>query len=184
MQRVEERFLKYVSFDTQSDENSSTVPSTEKQFRLAEYLTAELKELGIEAVLTDKCYVYAFIKAAEGYESVPALGFIAHLDTSDAASGYNVKPQIIPHWNGEPITLGGSKIKLTPRPNLAGKTIITTDGTTLLGADDKAGIAAIMTAAERIVNSPEPHGKICICFTPAALKFSLSISSAAPPSTV
>ncbi|MBE6386490.1 MAG: peptidase T [Lentisphaerae bacterium] len=166
MKSVEERFLKYVSFDTQSDENSLSTPSTEKQFRLAEYIVDELRTLGIKAVLTDKCYVYASIPATRGYENVPALGFIAHLDTSDAESGANIKPQIIKSWDGNAIALGKSGLELTPHKHLAGHTIITTDGTTLLGADDKSGIAAIMTAAERVVSSTLPHGKICIGFTP------------------
>ena len=166
MKSVEERFLKYVSFDTQSDENSLSTPSTEKQFRLAEYIVDELSTLGIKAVLTDKCYVYASIPATRGYENVPALGFIAHLDTSDAESGANIKPQIIKSWDGNAIALGKSGLELTPHKHFAGHTIITTDGTTLLGSDDKSGIAAIMTAAERVVSSTLPHGKICIGFTP------------------
>ena len=167
MKKVEERFLKYVSFDTQSDGESDSVPSTAKQFKLAEYLFDELHKMGIvKPVLTDKCYIYASVPASKGYEDVPAIGFISHIDTSDAASGSDVKPQIIPDWDGKPIKLGDSGIELIPEPHLKGDTLITTDGTTLLGADDKAGIAAVMTAVERILNSSKPHGKICIGFTP------------------
>ena len=166
MKQVEERFLKYVSFDTQSDENSILTPSSAKQFKLAEYLLKELQSMGIEAVLTEKCYIYASIPANNGYEKFPAIGFIAHLDTSDAASGAEIKPQIISNWRGEAVALGNSGIEITPEPHLKGHTLITTDGTTLLGADDKAGIAAIMTAAEKILNSSKQHGKICIGFTP------------------
>ena len=167
MKSVLDRFLKYVSFDTRSEENSSTHPSAEKEFRLAEQLQAELQELGLEeTVLTDKCYVYAKVPATPGREKAPALGFIAHLDTAGEASGANVKPQIIPNWDGSPIPLGTSGITITPKAELKGHTLVTTDGTTLLGADDKAGIAIIMTAIAEILERNLPHGPLCIAFTP------------------
>ena len=167
MKTVLERFLEYVRFDTQSAENTGTHPSTAKQLVLAEYLAEELKRMGAEKVrLTDKGYVYAQIPPVPGMEKVPAVGFIAHMDTSDAASGENVVPQIIENWDGSPIRLGNSGIWLSPEEKLKGHTIITTDGTTLLGGDDKAGVAVIMTAAEELLSGGRPHGKICIGFTP------------------
>ena len=167
MKNVLERFLKYVSFDTQSDDRTGTHPSTAKQLALAAYLADELEHLGaVDIRLTDKGYVYAVLPPSEGCESVPAVGFIAHLDTSDAASGKEVKPQIIENWDGSPIALGNSGILLEPAQKLKGHTLVTTDGTTLLGADDKAGVAIIMTAAEKLLSEAFPHGKICIGFTP------------------
>ena len=167
MKSVLERFLTYVSFDTRSEENASSHPSAEKEFRLAELLRDELTELGLESVtLTDKCYVYAEVPASPGCEKVPALGFIAHLDTAGEASGAGVKPQIIENWDGSPIPLGTSGILLTPKAALKGHTLVTTDGTTLLGADDKAGIAVIMTAVAEILDRKLPHGPLSIAFTP------------------
>ena len=167
MKSVLERFLTYVSFDTRSEENASTHPSTEKEFRLAEALRDELRELGIASVtLTDKCYVYAKVPASPGCEKAPALGFIAHLDTAGEASGAGVKPQVIENWDGSPITLGTSGIQITPKAALKGHTLVTTDGTTLLGADDKAGIAVIMTAVAELLDKNLPHGPLCIAFTP------------------
>lgn len=167
MEKLLDRFLKYVSFDTQSDANTQTHPSTAKQFQLAEYLRDELVSLGASEVkLDDKCYVYAKIPATPGYEDLPVLGFIAHMDTSDGASGADVKPQIVRNWDGTPISLGNSGIRITPQSCFKGGTIITTDGTTLLGADDKAGIAIIISAAEKLLDKKIPHGKIAIAFTP------------------
>ena len=167
MKSVLERFLTYVSFDTRSEENSSTHPSVEKEFRLAEVLRDELRELGLKSVtLTDKCYVYAKVPASPGCEKAPALGFIAHMDTAGEASGAEVKPQIIENWDGSPIPLGSSGILLSPKAALKGHTLVTTDGTTLLGADDKAGIAVIMTAVAKILAENLPHGPLCIAFTP------------------
>ncbi|MBR2373444.1 MAG: peptidase T [Lentisphaeria bacterium] len=167
MEKILKRFLEYIAFDTQSDAETHTHPSTEKQFRLAEYLRDELLSIGLKDVkLDDRCYVYARIPATAGYENVPVLGLIAHMDTSDAASGANVKPQIIRNWDGSPIPLGTSRIRITPQPHLKGGTIITTDGTTLLGGDDKAGIAIIVTAVEKLLNSTMPHGAVSIAFTP------------------
>ena len=167
MKNVLERFLKYVSFDTQSDDRTGTHPSTSKQLALAAHLAEELEALGAADIrLTDKGYVYAVLPPSKGFEKVPAVGFIAHLDTSDAASGRDVKPQIIENWDGSPIALGNSGILLEPEEKLKGHTLVTTDGTTLLGADDKAGVAIIMTAAEKLLSGTVPHGKICIGFTP------------------
>ena len=167
MKKIAARFLEYVAFDTQSDGTTQTCPSTEKQFKLAEFIRDELLALGVDDVtLTDKCYVYAKLPATPGCEKIPGLGFIAHLDTSDAASGANIKPQIIENWSGEPITLGESGLVITPGENLKGHTLITTDGTTLLGADDKAGIAIIVTAIEKILKEQIPHGPLAIAFTP------------------
>ena len=167
MKKIISRFLDYVAFDTQSDEKSGTHPSTARQFKLAEFLKEELLSLGVtDITLTDHCYLYAKLPATPGCEKAPALGFIAHLDTSDAASGANVAPQIIENWDGSPIPLGQSGRFVTPLPHLKGHTIITTDGTTLLGADDKAGIAAIITAVEELISGGLPHGPLAVCFTP------------------
>ena len=167
-----ERMLKYVKVWTTSDSSSETVPSTSRQFDLAKILVEEMKELGIEdAHVDDKCYVYGTLPATKGYEDKTKLGFIAHLDTSEDLSGKDVKPQIIENYDGKDIVLGdsGRVIRVSDFPHLEGfkgRTLITTDGTTLLGADDKAGIAEIMTAIEIIQKENIPHGKICIGFCP------------------
>lgn len=167
-----ERLLKYVKVYTTSDENSETHPTTMRQFDLAKMLVEEMKEIGIEGVTCDEhCYVYGYIPATEGYEDKHAIGLIAHLDTAPAACGENVKPQIIENYDGGNVVLKGNNSILSPErfphlKNLKGRTLITTDGTTLLGADDKAGIAEILTACEKIINENIPHGKICIGFTP------------------
>lgn len=169
---VKERFLKYVSYWTTSDDENEQIPSSERQFELAKVLEAELKDLGLKKViLTDHCYVYGLLPATEGYEQVKAIGFIAHMDTAPDYSGQNVKPQIIQNYDGQDVLLKGSGeyLKVTDFPELKtliGKTLITTDGTTLLGADDKAGVAEIMTAVEQIIASGVPHGDIWIGFTP------------------
>ncbi|HBI94412.1 MAG TPA: peptidase T [Terrisporobacter glycolicus] len=170
--RAYERMLNYVKVWTTSDSSSESVPSTSRQFDLAKLLVEEMKELGIEdAHVDDKCYVYGTLPATKGYEDKSKLGFIAHLDTSEDISGQNVKPQIIENYDGEDIVLGdsGRVIRTSDFPhlkNFKGRTLITTDGTTLLGADDKAGIAEIMTAIERIQSENIPHGKISIGFNP------------------
>ena len=170
--RVEERFLKYVSYWTTSDDENEQIPSSARQFELAKVLEAELKELGLEkVVLTDHCYVYGLLPATKGYENTKALGFIAHMDTAPDYSGKDVKPQIIENYDGKDVLLKGSgeylKVSDFPELNtLVGKTLITTDGTTLLGADDKAGVAEIMTAVEQIIASGVSHGDIWIGFTP------------------
>lgn len=170
--RAYERFLNYVKIHTTSDENSNTTPSTRRQFDLAEILAEEMKKLGVKDVRVDEnCYVYGAIPATPGYEDKPAIGLIAHLDTAPDFCGEHVNPQIYRNYNGEDVTLGDSgkvlAVKTFPHlKELKGRTLITTDGTTLLGADDKAGIAEIMTVAEELLKGTMPHGKICIAFTP------------------
>ena len=170
--RAYERLLKYVSIYTTSDPDSATVPSSMRQYDLARILVDELNALGLENVHVDENgIVYGWLSATPGCEAGPALGFIAHMDTAPDCSGENVKPQIIERYDGGDVVLPGSGETLSPAAfpglqKLAGMTLITTDGTTLLGADDKAGIAEIMTALEAVVTSKAPHGKLCIAFTP------------------
>ena len=170
--RAYERLLKYVKIYTTSDEESGTTPSAQREFDLGNLLAEELKEIGVENVrITEQCYVYGEIPATPGYEQVPALGFIAHMDTAPDFCGEGVKPQIIGDYEGNDIQLGQSGRVLSCKafPNLCalkGRTLITTDGTTLLGADDKAGVAEIMTMAEQLIREKIPHGKICVAFTP------------------
>lgn len=170
--QVQERFLTYVHVHTTSDETTGTSPSTGRQFDLAHLLEKELKTLGLSDVYADDhCYVYANIPATPGMEHLAPIGFIAHMDTSPDCSGENVRPQIIPNYDGGDVVLTGTGDILSPDAfptlkKLAGMTLITTDGTTLLGADDKAGIAEIVTACEQVLSSGKPHGKICIAFTP------------------
>lgn len=176
--RVEERFLTYVSYWTTSDEENSikdgavNIPSSDRQFALAKVLEQELKDLGLTRVrLTDHCYVYGLLPATPGYEHKKAVGFISHMDTAPDYSGENVKPQIIKNYDGGDVLLPGSGalLKVSDFPSLAslaGRTLITTDGTTLLGADDKAGIAEILTAVEQLIASGKPHGDIWVGFTP------------------
>ena len=169
---LKERFLKYVGFDTQSDENSTSFPSTDKQLILLRALKEEMEQMGMTEVTMDEHgYVMGTIEASEGYENRPVIGFLSHVDTSPDMSGAAIKPQIIQNYDGEDIPLGGDVVmKVEEFPELKffeGHTLITTDGTTLLGADDKAGVAEIMTAAEYLLNNPEvKHGKIRIGFTP------------------
>lgn len=170
--RVEERLLKYVSYWTTSDEECRQIPSSERQFELGKVLEQELRYLGLEKVtLTDHCYVYGLLPATKGYADKPAVGFISHMDTAPDFSGKDVKPQIIPDYDGNDVLLKGSGayLKISDFPTLKtlkGRTLITTDGTTLLGADDKAGVAEIMTAVEQIITEKIPHGDIWIGFTP------------------
>ena len=170
--RVDERLLKYVSYWTTSDEECRQIPSSERQFELGKVLAEELKNMGLEKViLTDHCYVYGLLPATKGYESKAAVGFISHMDTAPDFSGKDVKPQIIPDYDGGDVLLKGSGeyLKVSDFPSLKtlkGRTLITTDGTTLLGADDKAGVAEIMTAVEQIIAENIPHGDIWIGFTP------------------
>lgn len=170
--KVEERLLKYVSYWTTSDETNNQIPSSDREFELARELEKELKELGLDKViLTDNCYVYGLLPATPGMESKKAVGFIAHVDTAPDFCGENVKPQIISNYDGNDVLLEGTGayLKVSDFPSLSslnGRTLITTDGTTLLGADDKAGIAEIMTAVEEIINEHIPHGDIWIGFTP------------------
>ncbi|MBP5595516.1 MAG: peptidase T [Pseudobutyrivibrio sp.] len=170
--RAYERLLNYVKIYTTSDEESTTVPSTARQFDLAKILVEELKSLGVaDARVDDKCYVYGTIPATAGYEDKKSIGFIAHMDTAPDFTGENVNPIVEENYDGEDVVLGtsGRVISVADFPHLKslkGRTLIHTDGTTLLGADDKSGIAEIMTFVEEIINSNEPHGKICIGFTP------------------
>ena len=170
--RVEERLLKYVSYWTTSDEECRQIPSSERQFELGKVLEQELRDLGLERVtLTDHCYVYGLLPATKGYADKPAVGFISHMDTAPDFSGKDVKPQIIPDYDGNDVLLKGSGayLKISDFPTLKtlkGRTLITTDGTTLLGADDKAGVSEIMTAVEQIITEKIPHGDIWIGFTP------------------
>lgn len=170
--RAYERFLNYVPVWTTSDETSDTVPSADRELVLARMLVEEMKGLGIaDARVDDKGYVYGHISATPGCEDKPSLGLVAHMDTVADASGENIKPQIIENYDGKDVVLKGSGniLKVDEFPYLAelkGRTLITTDGTTLLGADDKAGIAEILTVAEEIIKEGLPHGKICIGFTP------------------
>lgn len=169
---LKERFLKYVGFDTQSDPESETFPSTAKQLVLLNYLAEEMKSLGLDEVEIDgNGYATGTIPATKGYEDSPVIGFISHVDTSPDMSGAHVKPQLIENYDGNDIRLNSSLVmRVADFPELSffkGHTLITTDGTTLLGADDKAGVAEIMTAAEYLMNHPEiAHGKIRIGFTP------------------
>ena len=170
--RAYERLLKYARVYTTSDPLSGEHPSTARQFDLARQLVEELKALGVANAFVDEhCYVYGSLPATPGCEDKPALGFIAHMDTSPDASGENVKPILHENYDGKDVTLPGTGMVMTVEkfPFLAdmkGETLITTDGTTLLGADDKAGIAEIMTAVETVVAENRPHGKLCIAFTP------------------
>lgn len=172
MRTVKERFLEYIAVDTQSADDMEQVPSTEKQFNLAKILEKELKEIGAQDVrLSENCYIYATIPATAANK--PVMGLISHMDTATALTGANVKPQIVQNYQGGDIVLNkelGIVLSEKQFPELAeeiGKDVIVTDGTTLLGADDKAGVAEIMTMAEYLLNHPEiPHGEIKIGFTP------------------
>ena len=168
--KAHERLLKYVSYRTPSDENSETSPSSQCQFSLAHALVEELKELGVEDAACDEyCYVYGHIPATPGKEHVTAIGFCSHMDTVSDYCDHDANPQIIENYDGGVVKLGDSGLVLDPEvfphlKDLKGRTLITTDGTTVLGADDKAGIAEIMTVVEHI-NEFE-HGPISIAFTP------------------
>jgi len=172
-QHIIDRFIKYVTIDTESDPNNPEFPSTENQWNLAKVLEKELNQIGMQEVELDKnCYIMATLPSNLNYK-VPTIGFVAHIDTSPDFTGANVKPQIIENYNGKDITLNKEKnIILSPDYfedllQYKGQTIITTDGTTLLGADDKGGVTEIVTAMEYLINHPEiKHGKIRICFTP------------------
>ena len=175
MSKVIEKFLNYVKIDTQSDENSTACPTTAKQHNLAKLLVKELEAMGADENKDKKghCYVNPTVPATKGCENRPVLGFIAHMDTSPAVTGENVKPRIIENYDGKDIVLNEEKnivMKVSDFPELVeytGKRLIVTDGTTLLGADDKAGVAEIMTMAEQLLLSRDiPHGKIRIGFTP------------------
>lgn len=173
MKNILDRFLTYVKIDTKSDPNNPAFPSTEKQWNLAKVLVKELEEIGLENItLDDHCYIMATLPSNVDYD-VPAIGFISHMDTSPDYTGTDVKPQIHKNYDGKDILLN-KKENIVLSPNYfedlllyKGQTLITTDGTTLLGADDKAGIAEIMTAMEYLVNNPQiKHGPIKVGFTP------------------
>ena len=181
--KVQERFLKYVSFTTTSDESSKSSPSTKQQLELAKFLVEELESIGLSQVKMDENgYVYGLLPATEGREKDTPIGFISHMDTSPDFSGVNPKPQIIEDYDGGDVLLKGSgaTLKVEDFPTLKwlkGRTLITTDGTTLLGADDKAGIAEIVTAMEELIEvdrhaesrgyeNLSGHGDIWVCFTP------------------
>ena len=170
--RAYERLINYARVHTASVENADTVPSTARQFDLARLLVQEMTELGISDVYLDEhCYVYGRLPATPGLEDVPCVGFLAHLDTIPDFSGENVRPQVIEDYDGDDIPLGDSGRVLSPRNfphlrDLTGSTLVVTDGTTVLGADDKAGVAEIMTAAERLLSEHIPHGPIAIGFCP------------------
>ncbi|WP_413997637.1 peptidase T [Flavobacterium sp. W1B] len=173
MQHIIDRFISYVTIDTESDPNSNTTPSTAKQWDLANKLVEELKAIGMQDVtIDDKAYIMATLASNVDHE-VPTIGFISHFDTTPDFTGANVKPQIVPNYDGKDIVLNKDQ-NIVLSPNYfkdlllyKGQTLITTDGTTLLGADDKAGITEIMTAMEFLINNPEiKHGKIRVGFTP------------------
>ena len=167
-----ERFIQYVKIHTASAEDVGETPTTERQFDLSCLLEREMRELGMEEVFVDEhAYVYGALPATPGCEDRAAIGFIAHLDTIPDFSGENVRPQIIENYDGGDVVLGESgrvlSVESFPHlPSLRGRTLITTDGTTVLGADDKAGVAAIMTACETLIREKRPHGRVCVCFTP------------------
>ena len=167
-----ERLMNYVTVRTPSDEESTTVPSSACQFDLAKKLEAEMKDLGMsDVVLDEQCYLYGKLPATEGMEGVPALGFIAHMDTVSDFCDHEIHPVITENYDGEDLALGGSGLILSPKEfphlkSLKGRTLITSDGKTILGADDKAGIAEILTLIERIQSENIPHGTLCVAFTP------------------
>ncbi|NHJ46805.1 MAG: peptidase T [Asgard group archaeon] len=171
---AKERFLRYVAYDTQSSEETGTFPSTEKQFDLAKVLVKELKELGFQNVTMDEnCFVYGDLPASKGCEKSQAIGLVAHMDTSPSESGKNVKPVILKKYDGKPIKYPKNKdlvLTIDDSPELEkfiGMDIITSSGDTLLGADDKSGVAAIVAAGAAWHKYPElKHGPITVCFTP------------------
>ena len=170
--RAYERFIQYVQVHTASSEDLSKTPTTQRQFDLSRLLAKEMEAMGMQNVLVDEhAYVYGFLPATEGFEDKPCIGLIAHLDTIPDFSGENVKPMLVPNYDGGVVPLGESGRTLDPAQfphlkKLIGHTLITTDGTTVLGADDKAGIAEIMTACERVITEKLPHGRIAVCFSP------------------
>ena len=172
MVRAYERLLRYAVINSTSHEDLEGTPTGEGELELARLLATEMEALGMTDVFVDEhAYTYGFLPPTPGYELKKAIGFIAHLDTVDDCGGTDTHPQVIKNYDGSPIPLGTSGRILDPQafPHLKeclGKTILTTDGTSVLGADDKAGIAEIMTLCERLINDGIPHGKICVCFTP------------------
>ena len=167
-----ERFLRYVKVHTASAEDVTETPTTARQFDLSRLIEREMRELGLAEVYVDEhAYVYGALPATPGCEEKPAVGFIAHLDTVPDFPGENVRPQVIENYDGDDVVLGESGRVLSAEsfphlPSLKGQTLITTDGTTVLGADDKAGVTAVMSACETILREKRPHGRVCVCFTP------------------
>lgn len=170
--RAYERFLKYVVIRTPSDENSNTTPSSHCQFDLAKILESEMKELGLQDVhLSEQCYLYGNLPATKGFETKPSIGFIAHMDTVSDFCEHKITPVLTENYNGKAMEIADSGLILDPAifphlKSLKGQTLITSDGTTVLGADDKAGIAEILTMIEYIQEKNIPHGKLCVAFTP------------------
>ena len=167
-----ERFLRYIAVSTPSCETSGTAPSSQCQFDLARLLADDMRAIGLRDVrVSDTCYVYGVLPATPGCEALPCMGLIAHMDTAPDFSGVNVKPQLHPDYDGGDIVLPATGDVLSPAQfplmkTLVGKTVITTDGSTLLGADDKAGVAEILCACESLIASGRPHGKVAVAFTP------------------
>ncbi|MEG2928094.1 MAG: peptidase T [Oscillospiraceae bacterium] len=166
-----EKFLSYIQISSPSNEDCKECPSTKEQLQVADFLAQQLTELGLTHVKIEKGYVYATLNATKGYEEKAKIGLIAHMDTAPEFNGVGVKPQISKDYDGGDVLLKGSGHTLSPRQfpqllQMVGQTLITTDGTTLLGADDKAGIAVIIQAVENIIKGEIPHGKILVGFTP------------------
>ncbi len=167
-----ERLIRYARVHTASSEDLSRTPTTERQFDLSHLLAAEMREMGLQEVYEDEhAYVYGVLPASEGCEDLPCIGLIAHIDTIPDFTGENVQPQLHPNYDGQDLPLGQSGRVLSARqfphlPTLKGHTLITTDGTTVLGADDKAGVAESLTAVERLMEEKLPHGRVALCFTP------------------
>lgn len=166
-----ERFFNYVKVDTMSIPGAEGQPSSKGQLELAKMLVKEMKELGIsDARVTERGYIYGSIPASAGYERAPAIGLISHMDTSPDASGKDVRPLLHPNFNGESVTLPNGHVidaeRFSKLKELKGQTLITASGDTLLGADDKAGIAEVMTVCEKLIKGGLPHGKVCVAFTP------------------
>ena len=165
-----ERLIRYARIHTTSDENADTTPSTARQFDLSQLLAREITAMGFRDVMVDEhAYTYGVIPSSEGCGDWPSVGLIAHLDTAPDFSGEGVKPQLVPDYDGKDLPIGSRLLSPEQFPdlkNLIGHTLITTDGNTLLGADDKAGIAEILTACEEIMEEHLPHGRIAVCFVP------------------
>ena len=167
-----ERLIRYAKVHTASSEDLSRTPTTERQFDLSRLLAREMIEMGLSEVYEDEhAYVYGVLPATPGLEDRPCIGLIAHIDTIPDFSGENVKPTLHPNYDGKDVVLGesGRVLSVSQFPHLSGlkgHTLITTDGTTVLGADDKAGVAEILTACERVMEEKLPHGRIAVCFTP------------------
>ncbi len=164
---IKKRFISYITIDSQSDEASESCPSTKGQFKVAELVKGELESLGLKDIVLDKnCYLTALLPSNSN-KNVPVIGFIAHFDTAPDCSGTNVNPQTIDNFDGKELKLGKTELVLKPEEAYKGHTLITTDGTTLLGADDKAGVTEIVTAVEYLIKHPEiKHGDIYVGFTP------------------